>query len=217
MSDNGPPQSRLGNTDYQWDQFDPEAYFQHYYGEPHPDDERVIRCAGRGHEAGAADRRRAGRGRCRHRPQSHSIFLRLASSPATHGLGICGGQYCLARVGATPQRDALTMASLLERYPRGISAGVLPTRRSDAPSAREEHCPTRFNLRSPRAHMGRRDHVLLRGIHHRATRRIRSRMRRLCALCEARRRLGRSLSRAFGRLCRQREPISRFVSICRRS
>ena len=45
MSENGPPQSRLGNTDYPWDQFDPEAYFQHYYGEPHPDDERVIRCA----------------------------------------------------------------------------------------------------------------------------------------------------------------------------
>ncbi len=45
MADNGPPQARLGNADYQWEQFDPEAYFQHYYGEPHPDDERVIRCA----------------------------------------------------------------------------------------------------------------------------------------------------------------------------
>jgi hypothetical protein len=37
--------SRLGNADYQWAQFDSEAYFQHYYGEPHPDDERVIRYA----------------------------------------------------------------------------------------------------------------------------------------------------------------------------
>jgi len=45
VSDNGPPQARLGNADYHWGQFDPEAYFQHYYGEPHPDDERVIRCA----------------------------------------------------------------------------------------------------------------------------------------------------------------------------
>jgi hypothetical protein len=44
VSDNGPHQSRLGNADYQWGQFDPEAYFQHYYGEPHPDDERLIRC-----------------------------------------------------------------------------------------------------------------------------------------------------------------------------
>ena len=35
----------LGNADYQWARFDSEAYFQHYYGEPHPDDDRVIRCA----------------------------------------------------------------------------------------------------------------------------------------------------------------------------
>jgi len=34
-----------GNADYQWAQFDSEAYCQHYYGEPHPDDERVIRRA----------------------------------------------------------------------------------------------------------------------------------------------------------------------------
>jgi len=34
-----------GNADYQWAQFDSEAYFQHYYGEPHPDDDRVIRFA----------------------------------------------------------------------------------------------------------------------------------------------------------------------------
>jgi hypothetical protein len=34
-----------GNADYQWAAFDSEAYFQHYYGEPHPDDDRVIRCA----------------------------------------------------------------------------------------------------------------------------------------------------------------------------
>jgi hypothetical protein len=34
-----------GNADYQWAKFDSEAYFQHYYGEPHPDDDRVIHCA----------------------------------------------------------------------------------------------------------------------------------------------------------------------------
>jgi SAM-dependent methyltransferase len=34
-----------GNADYQWAQFDSEAYFQHYYGEPHADDDRVIRSA----------------------------------------------------------------------------------------------------------------------------------------------------------------------------
>jgi hypothetical protein len=39
----GPPPA--GNADYPWATFDSEAYFQHYYGEPHPDDDRVIRCA----------------------------------------------------------------------------------------------------------------------------------------------------------------------------
>lgn len=34
-----------GNAEYQWNEFDSEAYFQHYYGEPHPDDELVIRVA----------------------------------------------------------------------------------------------------------------------------------------------------------------------------
>jgi hypothetical protein len=34
-----------GNGDYAWAKFDSEAYFQHYYGDPHPDDDRVIACA----------------------------------------------------------------------------------------------------------------------------------------------------------------------------
>lgn len=34
-----------GNADYQWAKFDSEAYFQHYYGDPHPDDDLVIRVA----------------------------------------------------------------------------------------------------------------------------------------------------------------------------
>ncbi len=34
-----------GNADYPWASFDSEAYFQHYYGEPHEDDDRLIRCA----------------------------------------------------------------------------------------------------------------------------------------------------------------------------
>jgi len=33
------------NSDFPWGQFDPEAYFQQYYGAPHPDDDRVIRVA----------------------------------------------------------------------------------------------------------------------------------------------------------------------------
>jgi hypothetical protein len=43
--DNLSAQSPPSNADYQWGQFDSEAYFQHYYGEPHPDDDRVIKCA----------------------------------------------------------------------------------------------------------------------------------------------------------------------------
>jgi hypothetical protein len=34
-----------GNADYAWSQFDSESYFQHYYGEPHPDDDLVIQLA----------------------------------------------------------------------------------------------------------------------------------------------------------------------------
>ncbi len=33
------------NAEYAWSSFDAEAYFQHYYGAPHPDDDRVIACA----------------------------------------------------------------------------------------------------------------------------------------------------------------------------
>ena len=31
-----------GNQNFSWSEFDSEAYFQHYYGEPHPDDDKVI-------------------------------------------------------------------------------------------------------------------------------------------------------------------------------
>ncbi len=34
-----------GNDSFSWSQFDPEAYFQHYYGEPHVDDDLVVRHA----------------------------------------------------------------------------------------------------------------------------------------------------------------------------
>ncbi|MGI8725216.1 MAG: hypothetical protein ACR2J1_07655 [Methyloceanibacter sp.] len=42
-----PPATRKpsGNADYRWAEFDSEAYFQHYYGEPHPDDDLLIRHA----------------------------------------------------------------------------------------------------------------------------------------------------------------------------
>lgn len=40
-SQNGP----RSNDEFQWSKFDPEAYFEHYYGDPHPDDGRVTACA----------------------------------------------------------------------------------------------------------------------------------------------------------------------------
>lgn len=42
MADNSP---EAGNADFSWDRFDSESYFQHYYGEPHPDDDLVIQHA----------------------------------------------------------------------------------------------------------------------------------------------------------------------------
>lgn len=35
----------VGNANVSWSHFDPETYFQQYYGEPHPDDDGVIRHA----------------------------------------------------------------------------------------------------------------------------------------------------------------------------
>jgi hypothetical protein len=46
-ADNSPENkpSRRGNADYEWSAFDAEAYFDQYYGEPHPDDDRIVTCA----------------------------------------------------------------------------------------------------------------------------------------------------------------------------
>ncbi len=32
-----------GNEDFAWGDFDPDAYVEHYYGDPHPDDDEVVR------------------------------------------------------------------------------------------------------------------------------------------------------------------------------
>ena len=39
------PASGRGNADYAWKEFDSEAYFQHYYGDPHPDDDLIVQLA----------------------------------------------------------------------------------------------------------------------------------------------------------------------------
>jgi hypothetical protein len=38
LSDTNP----AANQNFSWSQFDSEAYFQHYYGKPHPDDTVLI-------------------------------------------------------------------------------------------------------------------------------------------------------------------------------
>ena len=47
-----------GNAEFDWSEFDPEAYFDHYYADPHPDDERAVRLTceafARAHPAGAS-------------------------------------------------------------------------------------------------------------------------------------------------------------------
>ncbi len=51
------PSTEAGNSEYSWDHFDSESYFQHYYGEPHPDDDQVIKLAVAAlRKAGAASR-----------------------------------------------------------------------------------------------------------------------------------------------------------------
>ncbi|MCR6646271.1 MAG: NNMT/PNMT/TEMT family class I SAM-dependent methyltransferase [Terricaulis sp.] len=46
------PQS---NDEFAWARFDPEAYVAHYYADPHPDDDEVVRLTARALAAGAGD------------------------------------------------------------------------------------------------------------------------------------------------------------------
>ena len=220
MSPNRPPEndsapSHSGNADYQWARFDSEAYFQHYYGEPHPDDDRVIRCAVEamkhappvGAELDVVD---VGTG-----PNLIPLFCAL---PRARSLTVWEyAQSNVAWLEAEMLRD--NMRAQWRHFWDVTRHAYQPEYRlpDDPMSVLRAKSIVRqgsiFDL--PRAHMGRRDHVLLCGIHHRATRRIRSGMCRLCALCKARRCFGRSLPRALGRLCSERKPISGFVCIRR--
>ncbi|MGD9967605.1 MAG: hypothetical protein AB7T59_13875 [Hyphomonadaceae bacterium] len=35
--------TKRANDDFAWDRFDPDAYVEHYYADPHPDDDEVVR------------------------------------------------------------------------------------------------------------------------------------------------------------------------------
>lgn len=43
-TDNPAAGAGSSNADFQWSEFDPQAYFEHYYGEPHADDDFVTLC-----------------------------------------------------------------------------------------------------------------------------------------------------------------------------
>lgn len=44
-SSSGPLKALRGNSEYDWAAFEPEAYFEHYYADPHPDDDCLTRLA----------------------------------------------------------------------------------------------------------------------------------------------------------------------------
>ncbi len=48
--------ARSKNQDFSWDNFDPEAYVAHYYADPHPDDDEVLRQTCAALAASAGDR-----------------------------------------------------------------------------------------------------------------------------------------------------------------
>ena len=215
MSDNGPPQARLGNADYQWGQFDPEAYFQHYYGEPHPDDERVIRCAVAAmKQAPPVDAELdvvdVGTG--------PSLIPFLCALPRARRL--TAWEYAEGNIAwlelELRRKEMRSQWRHFWNVAREAYLPECPLPDDPMPLLREKSIVRRGSIFDPpRTHMGCGDYVLLCGIHYRATRRVRSRMRRLCALCKARRCFGSSVPRAFGRIYREGKPISRFATICR--
>ena len=203
MSDNGPPQARLGNADYQWGQFDPEAYFQHYYGEPHPDDERMIRCA---------------------------VAAMKQAPPIGAELDVVDvgtGPSLIPFLCALPRARQLTAWEYAESNIAWLESELRrkemrPQWRHFWNVAREAYLPE-YRLPEDPMPLLREKSIVRRGsifdlpertwdaatmffcaesITERP-RRVRSRMRRLCALCKARRCFGSSVPRAFGRIYRE--------------
>ena len=156
-------------------QFDPEAYFQHYYGEPHPDDERVIRLRGSGHES---RRRRSTRSWMSSMSALVQVsFHSCARLPRARRLTAweyAERQYCLAGSWNYSRKEMrLAMASLLAMSPaKAYAAGLSACLTIRCPSLREKSTDQTEAQSSifPERHMGCGDHVLLCGIHYRATR-----------------------------------------------
>jgi diguanylate cyclase (GGDEF)-like protein len=111
--------------------------------------------------------RRPRRRGCRHRAQSHPLLLRFAACAPADRMGIFRKQRSLARSRAEARRHATSVAPLLGRNARRLRTGLAASREPDSAFAREGDRHTRIGVRPAAAHVGRRDDVLLRRIHHR--------------------------------------------------
>lgn len=76
--------SEHGNDDFAWAKFDPDAYVAHYYGDPHPDDDEVVRqtCAALA-EAGRDDLETIDVG------TGPNLFPLFAALPVARKLSVC--------------------------------------------------------------------------------------------------------------------------------
>jgi NNMT/PNMT/TEMT family len=162
--------SRRGNADYRWAEFDSEAYFNHYYGEPHPDDDRVVECAVEaikqappaGRDLDIVD---IGTG-----PNLIPLFCGL---PRARSLTVWEyAESNLAWLEAELARDAMRPQWQhfwgVTRHAYG--ANYFARGEPDARAPRQDEGQARVRLQHARARMGRRHDVLLRGIDHPAPR-----------------------------------------------
>ena len=174
----------MRNADYRWAQFDSEAYFQHYYGEPHGDDDLVIR---------------------------YAVEAMKRAQPINAELDVVDvgtGPNLIPFFCALPRARRLTAWEYAESNVAWLEAELRRddmrpqwrhfwdvTRDAYGPEWRLPENPisllrrrgsqTGIDLRPSRAHMGRRDHVLLRRVHYRTARRVRGGLRELRTVREA--------------------------------
>ena len=161
-----------GNSEFSWDRFDSESYFQHYYGEPHPDDDQVIKLAVAAlKKAGASAREPldvvdVGTG-----PNFIPLFaaLPVAAHLTAWEYSKNNVDWLRAELAKSDMRSqwqhfwGVTRASLCAGPdPGGPDPGV----------ARKDIAHARLDLRSAGAALDRRDDVLLRGINHLAHGRV---------------------------------------------
>jgi hypothetical protein len=194
--------SPSGNADYQWAQFDSEAYFQHYYGEPHPDDELVIRCAVEAMKQA--------------RPTDAELDV----------VDVGTGPNLIPFFCALPRARRLTAWEFAESNVAWLEAEM--RRPEMRPQWRHFWAVTREAYRPallPEDPMPilrakcivRQGSIFelpgLRGIDHGAPRRVRSGLRRIRALRKARRHTGCGLSGAVVRLRCSRPPVSGIAAI----